>query len=77
VKSKTGPISRRAETYKVHQDCTGAFFDANGTKTNNLVVLDGGKRFFLLSVAPETITTEEGERLPSRAAESYEPGTPD
>jgi hypothetical protein len=29
----------------------------------NLVVLDGGKRFFLLSVAPSTITTEEGIRL--------------
>ena len=52
-------------TYKVHTDCTGAFFDANGARTNNLVVLDGGKRFFLLSVAPGTITTEEGERLPS------------
>jgi hypothetical protein len=50
-------------SYKVHRDCTGSFFDANGTKTNNLVVLDGGKRFFLLSVTPGTITTEEGKRL--------------
>jgi hypothetical protein len=33
------------------------------TVQNNLVVLDGGKRFFLLSVAPGTITTEEGNRL--------------
>ena len=47
-------------TYTVHQDCTGAFFDPNGTRANNLVVLDGGKRFFLLSVLPDTITTEEG-----------------
>jgi hypothetical protein len=50
-------------SYKVHRDCTGAFFDADGKRTNNIVVLDGGKRFFLLSVTPETITTEEGERL--------------
>ena len=49
--------------YTVDPDCTGRFFDANGTHSNNLVVLDGGKRFFLLSVAPETITTEEGIRL--------------
>ena len=50
-------------SYTVDPDCTGSFFDANGTKTNNVVVLDGGKRFFLLSVSPDTITTEEGERL--------------
>ena len=50
-------------TYKVHPDCTGAFFDPNGSRANNLVVLDGGKRFFLLSVLPGTITTEEGIRL--------------
>ncbi len=50
-------------SYTVHPDCTGSIFDADGTKTNNLVVLDGGKRFFLLSVAPDTITTEEGKRL--------------
>ena len=50
-------------SYTVDPDCTGSFFDADGTKTNNLVVLDGGKRFFLLSVQPDTITTEEGKRL--------------
>ena len=50
-------------SYTIHPDCTGSIFDADGTKTNNLVVLDGGKRFFVLSVAPDTITTEEGERL--------------
>jgi hypothetical protein len=50
-------------SYKVHWDCTGSFFDADGKKTNNLVVLDGGERFFLLSVAPDTITTEEGISL--------------
>jgi hypothetical protein len=49
--------------YTVDPDCTGSFFDADGTHSNNIVVLDGGKRFFLLSVAPGTITTEEGHRL--------------
>lgn len=49
--------------YTVDPDCTGAFFETDGTKTNNLVVLDGGRRFFLLSVLPDTITTEEGTRL--------------
>ncbi len=50
-------------SYKIHSDCTGSFFDAEGTRTNNVVVLDGGKRFFLLSLGPDTITTEEGVRL--------------
>jgi hypothetical protein len=50
-------------SYTVDPDCTGSLFDANGTQSNNLVVLDGGKRFFLLSVGPGTITTEEGTRL--------------
>ena len=50
-------------SYTVDPDCTGSFFDTDGTKSNNLVVLDGGKGFFLLSVTPETITTEEGKRL--------------
>ena len=50
-------------SYTVDRDCTGSFFDADGAKTNNVVVLDGGKGFFLLSVAPDTITTEEGKRL--------------
>jgi len=50
-------------SYTVDPDCSGSIFDADGNKTNNLVVLDGGKRFFLLSVTPETITTEEGKRL--------------
>ena len=50
-------------TYTVDPDCTGSLFDLNGTKSNNLIVLDGGKRYLLLSVAPGTITTEEGTRL--------------
>jgi hypothetical protein len=50
-------------SYTVDPDCTGSFFDADGTKSENLVVLDGGKRFFLRSVAPDRITTEEGNRI--------------
>jgi hypothetical protein len=50
-------------SYTVEPDCTGSFFDASGVKTNNVVVFDGGRRFFLLSLAPDTITTEEGKRL--------------
>jgi hypothetical protein len=62
VKSETGPISRPAEaTWSI--GITGSFFDADGTKSNNLVILDGGKRFFLLSLAQDTLTTEEGKRL--------------
>lgn len=50
-------------SYTVDPDCTGAFFDPGGTKSEDIVVLDGGKRFFMLSVAPDTIVTEEGIRL--------------
>jgi hypothetical protein len=46
-------------SYTVDADCTGSFF--NGS--NNLVVLDGGKRYLLLSVGPGTIVTEEGTRI--------------
>jgi len=57
-------VPRIAQTsYTVDPDCTGSLFTTDGTKTNNLIVLDGGKRFFLLSVAPDTITTEEAKRL--------------
>jgi len=45
-------------SYTVDPDCTGTFFN----KMNNLVVLDGGKRYLLLSVSPGTIVTEEGIR---------------
>ena len=50
-------------TYTVDSDCTGSFFDADGTHSNNVVVVDGGKRFFLLSEAPGTTVMEEGIRL--------------
>jgi hypothetical protein len=41
----------------------GSFFDADGTDGNNVVVVDGGKRFFVLSQAPGTTVMEEGRRL--------------
>jgi len=67
VTSETGPISNGS--YTVDPDFTGSFLEEDGTKSNNLVVLDGGKRFFLLSVAPDTITTEEGTRLEVKVKE--------
>jgi hypothetical protein len=50
-------------TYTVDPDCTGKFFDEDGTHSNNVVVVDGGKRFFLLSEAEGTTVMEEGIRL--------------
>ena len=50
-------------SYKIDSDCTGSFFNTDGGKTYNVVVLDGGKRFLLLSLAPDTIITAEGTRL--------------
>ena len=50
-------------TYTVDSDCTGSFFQADGTHSNNVVVLDGGKRFFLLSTDTGTTVMEEGIRL--------------
>ena len=49
--------------YTVDSDCTGSIFDASGTKTNNFVVLDGGKGYFLISTLPGRIVTAEGRRL--------------
>jgi hypothetical protein len=46
-------------SYTVNSDCTGTFFN----NSQNLVVLDGGKRYFLLSVSPGTTVTEEGYRI--------------
>jgi hypothetical protein len=50
-------------SYTIDSDCTGSFFNPDGVKTYNVVVLDGGKRFLLVSLAPETIITAEGTRL--------------
>ena len=54
-----GPAGR----YKIDSDCTGSFFNTDGGKTYNVVVLDGGKRFLLLSLTPDTIISAEGTRL--------------
>ena len=52
-------------SYTVHPDCTGSLFAADGTKANNIIVLDGGKRFSVLSAPQETgkVITGEGTRL--------------
>ena len=52
-------------SYTVHPDCTGSLFAADGTKANNIIVLDGGKRFSVLSAPLETgkVITGEGTRL--------------
>jgi hypothetical protein len=53
-------------SYKVDYDCTGAFFGADGTKANNVIVLDGGNRFWVLSAGPLAqgkVITGEGVRL--------------
>ena len=62
VKSKSG-TKAGAEPTRSIRIVPGGFFDADGTKSHNLVVVDGGKRFVLLSVRPGTIITAEGERL--------------
>jgi hypothetical protein len=49
--------------YTVEADCTGSFYDTDGTLSNDIVVLDGGKRYFVLSEATGTVVTEEGYRL--------------
>ena len=35
-------------SYTVDPDCTGSLFNANGTKIENIIVLDGGKRFSVI-----------------------------
>jgi hypothetical protein len=52
-------------SYAVDPDCTGSLFAADGTKANNIIVLDGGKRFSVLSAPLETgkVITGEGARL--------------
>jgi hypothetical protein len=50
-------------SYTVDPDCTGALFDASGTKLENILVLDGGKRFSVMSFEPDKVLTGEGIRL--------------
>jgi len=47
--------------YKVHGDCTGSLFGADGTRSHNIIVLDGGKRFSVVSLLPNTIVSGECE----------------
>jgi len=51
-------------SYTVHPDCTGSLFAADGTKAN-IIVLDGGKRFSVLSGITQTgkVVTGEGTRM--------------
>ena len=70
TKSDNGVIGQWGSTgpgptgsYTVDSDCTGSEFELGGEPQNNLVVLDGGKRFFMLSVGSGTTVTEEGIRL--------------
>ena len=63
VTSATGPISRRAEVTPSIRIVPARSSTHDGAAANNVIVLDEGKRFFVLSVAPDTITTEEGEKL--------------
>jgi len=50
-------------TYKIDSDCTGSFFDVDGTNSNDVIVLDDGKRYLVLSEAAGTIVSEEGTRI--------------
>jgi len=50
-------------TYTVDPDCTGSFFDEDGTNSNNVIVFDGGNRYLVLSEAAGTIVSEEGTRI--------------
>lgn len=50
-------------TYTVDPDCTGSLFDTDGAHSNDVIVVDGGKRFFILSQTPGTTVMEEGVRL--------------
>ena len=63
TRSQNGEILDWSEqppgSYTVDADCTGTFL--NGSQ--NLIVIDGGKRYLLLAVSPGTTVTEEGTRI--------------
>ena len=50
-------------SYTVDPDCTGTLSNASGTKFANMIVLDGGKRFSMMSFEPDKVVTGEGIRL--------------
>ena len=56
-------ITAEVEVLEVREDKPISTLRTTISNQDNVVVLDGGNRFFLLSVTPDTITTEEGERL--------------
>jgi hypothetical protein len=56
-------------SYTVDEDCTGSLYAADGTKANNIIVLDGGKRFWVLTAGPlgnGKVITGEGTRLEAK-----------
>ena len=57
------PSSWPEGIYKVNGDCTGSLFGGDHTKSHNIIVLDGGKRFSVVSLLPNTIVSGEGVRL--------------
>ena len=50
-------------SYTVDPDCTGSLSNATGTKIENIIVLDRGKRFSVISFEPDKVVTGEGIRL--------------
>lgn len=53
-------------TYTVDEDCTGSLYEADGTKANNIIVLDGGRRFWVLTAGPDgqgKVISGEGTRI--------------
>jgi hypothetical protein len=50
-------------TYTVDEDCTGSLYEADGTKANNIIVLDRGKRYLVLTAGP----TGEGKVITGEA----------
>jgi hypothetical protein len=64
TRSQNGDVSDwfdqvKPGSYTVDSDCTGTFLN----KSQNIVVVDGGKRYFMLSADQGTTVTEEGTRI--------------
>ena len=52
-------------TYQVDSDCTGAEFDSNGMKTEDIIVLEGGSEIFVISTLPGRIVTAISKKVES------------
>lgn len=50
-------------TYTVDPDCTGSVFNPDGTKGGNIVIVNGGREFFLLVTMPGRIITSMGKKV--------------